>query len=134
MLTDFQNSFAYRLNCKFATKSYLNILPHHKYVATLPCEIPTLENWQQSEYSKHLSCDGLLRYKFISQFAGEKFLKTGKDFAELQAKRLIMSYATFALDFCPQRCRTRWISKITCVLRTETGTDCCHVNRQINAS
>jgi len=28
-------------------------------------------------------------------------------------KWLIVSYAAFALDFCPQRCRTRWISIIT---------------------
>jgi len=43
------------------------------------------ENWQQSEIyivindksqdstGKHLSCDGLLHYKFITQFAGEIF-------------------------------------------------------------
>jgi len=37
---------------------------------------------------------------------------------KLQAKGLIVSCASFTLDFCPQRCRTRWISKITCVLRT----------------
>jgi len=41
------------------------------------------ENWQQSEIciaindksqdstAKHLSCNGLLHYKFITQFAGE---------------------------------------------------------------
>ena len=46
------------------------------------------ENWRQSETrivindkshdstAKHLSCDGLLRYKFITQFAGEKILKS----------------------------------------------------------
>ena len=39
MLTDFQNSFTGRLTGKFATKSYLNIPPRLKYVATLPCEI-----------------------------------------------------------------------------------------------
>ena len=39
MLTDFQNSFVDRLTGKFATKSYLNIPPHLKYVPTLPCEI-----------------------------------------------------------------------------------------------
>ena len=31
--------FAHRLSGKFATKSYLNIPPQLKYVATLPCEI-----------------------------------------------------------------------------------------------
>jgi len=50
----------------------------------------------------------------------------------LQAKWLIRSYAPFALDFCPQRCKTRWISKITCLLRTETATNRSCVNRQIN--
>jgi len=39
MLTDFQNFFAGRLTGKFATNSYLNIPPHLKRVATLPCEI-----------------------------------------------------------------------------------------------
>ena len=40
MLTDFQNSFTGRLMGKFATNSYLNIPPHLKYIATLPCGIP----------------------------------------------------------------------------------------------
>ena len=39
MLTDFQNYFTRRLTGKFATKLCLNIPPHLKYVATLPCEI-----------------------------------------------------------------------------------------------
>ena len=39
MLTDFQNSFTGGLIGKFATNSYLNIPPHLKYAATLPCEI-----------------------------------------------------------------------------------------------
>ena len=39
MVTDFQNSFASKLNGKFPTKMYLNIPPHLKYVVTLPCEI-----------------------------------------------------------------------------------------------
>ena len=39
MLTNFQNSFIGRLTGKFATSSYLNISPHLKRVATLPCEI-----------------------------------------------------------------------------------------------
>ena len=72
MLTDFQNSFTGRLTGKFATKSYLNIPPRLKYVATLPCETWMLENWQQSEIcivindksqgtvAKYLSWDGLL--------------------------------------------------------------------------
>jgi len=39
MLTDFQFFFTGKLNDKFATNTYLNISPHLKYVATLPCEI-----------------------------------------------------------------------------------------------
>jgi len=39
MLTDFQTFFTGRLIGKFATNPYLNIPPHLKYVATLPCEI-----------------------------------------------------------------------------------------------
>jgi len=31
------------------------------------------------------------------------------------SKWFIVSYIPFALDVCPQRCRTRQISKITCV-------------------
>jgi len=54
--------------------------------------------------------------------------------AKLKVIWCIMSYAQFALDFCPQRCRTHQISKITCAWRTETVTDCCYVNRQIDVS
>jgi len=94
------------------------------------------ENWRQSEIcivindesqdstAKHLSYDGLLHYKFITNFAGERILKICEQLAKLQAKWLIVSYAPFALDFCLQRCRNRWIIKITCLLRTETVTDC----------
>ena len=89
MLTDFQNSFTGRLTGKFATNSYLNIPAHLKYVATLPCEIWMLENWQQSEIcivindksqdstAKHLSYDGLLDYTNLSVIVSVKdFLKS----------------------------------------------------------
>jgi len=146
MLTDFQNSFTGRLNGKFATESFLNIPPHLKYVATLPCEIWMSENWWQSEIcivindksqdstTKHWSCDGLLHYKLIVHCARERIFKIGEHLAKLQAKWLITSYASFALHFCPQRYRTRQISKVTCVWRTETVASCCYVNRQINVS
>jgi len=39
MLTDFYFFFAAKLIGKFATKSYLNMPTHLKYVSTLPCEI-----------------------------------------------------------------------------------------------
>jgi len=60
----------------------------------------------------------------------KELLKIGEHLAKLQAMLLI----EFALDFCPQRCRTRRISKRTCIRRTETVTDCCYVNGQINVS
>jgi len=67
----------------------------------------------QDSTAKHLGCDGLLHYKFIIQFAGENFFyKIGEHLMKLQAKRLIVSYAPFTLDFCPQRCRTQQRSKI----------------------
>jgi len=78
--------------------------------------------------AKHLSYNGLLYYKYIIQFAGERIYKIGEHLAKLQAKWLIVSHAPFALDFCPQRCRTRRISKITCVQLTETAANCCYVN------
>ena len=90
-------------------------------------------NWRQSEIciliddksqgsiAKHLSWVGLLQYKCITHFVGKRIFKIGEHFlAKLQAKWPILSYAPFALRFCFQRCRTRQISKITCVLRTET--------------
>jgi len=85
------------------------------------------ENWRQSEIrivindkskgsiAKHLSYDGLLHYICIFESAGERIFKIPKRLAKLQAKWLIVSYTPFALDVCPQRCRSRHISKITCV-------------------
>ena len=61
-----------------------------------------------------------------------EFFKIGKNLAKLQAKWFIVTYAPFVIHFWLQRCRTHQISKITCVLRTETVTSCCYVNRQMN--
>jgi len=65
----------------------------------------------------------------------KEFLKpTFEHLAKLQAKWLCHT-PHFVLHFCHQRCRTRQISKITGILRTETTTrNCCYSNRQINAS
>jgi len=38
MLIDFQNSFTSGLSSKRVLKWSLKILPHLKYIATLPCE------------------------------------------------------------------------------------------------
>ena len=117
MLTDFQNSFTDRLTSKIATNSYLNIPPHLKHVATLPCEIWMSEKLQQSEIcivindksqdstAKHLSYDGLLHYKFFSHCAGERIFKIREHLAKLQAKWLIMSYAPFALRLLSSKMR-----------------------------
>ena len=90
----------------------------------------------QDSTAKHLSCDELLPLECIIQFAGKRIFKIGEHLAKLQAKMLdrVIRNAPFALDFCPQRCRARQISKITCLLRTETVTGCCYVNTQINVS
>jgi len=53
-------------------------------------------------------------------------------FGDVIGKMVIVSCAPFALHFCLQRCWSHQISWITCVLRTETVTNCCYVNRQIN--
>ena len=69
----------------------------------------------QGSIAKHLRCDELLYYKFITQSSGERIFKIGEYLAKLQAKWLIVSYAPFALNVCPQRCRARQINKTTCV-------------------
>jgi len=62
-----------------------------------------LNNKSQDSTAKHFSYDGLLHYKFIVLFAGEFFFQIGEHLAKLQAKWFIVSYAQFALDFCPQK-------------------------------
>ena len=86
------------------------------------------DNWRQSEIcivineksqdstTKHLSCDGLLHYKFTTQFARGGIFKIGEHLAKLQVKRLIVSCVPFSLDFCPQRCRSRRISETLVVV------------------
>jgi len=69
--------------------------------------------------AKQLSYDKLLHCKFINQFAGERIFKVGEHLVKLQAKRLIVLYASFTLDFCPQKCRTRGISKILNLCMTD---------------
>ena len=53
---------------------------------------------------------------------------------EVTGKMMIVSCAPFALHFCAQTCWFCKISWITCVLRSETATNRCYVNRQINVS
>jgi len=64
----------------------------------------------QGNIAKKLKFDELLYYTFIIHSAGEIIFKIGEHLAKLQAKWLTVSYAPFALHFCPQRCRSRQIS------------------------
>jgi len=57
----------------------------------------------QGSIAKHLSIDGFLYYKFITQFVGERIFKIGKHLVKLQAKWLIVSYVQFSLYFCSQK-------------------------------
>jgi len=78
-------------------------------VATL---LIVVNDKSEKNTAKHVSREGLLHYKFIIQFSGERVYKIGEHLVTLQARWLIVSYAPFTLDCCPQRCRTRRISKI----------------------
>jgi len=53
----------------------------------------------QGSITKHLSWDGLLYDKFITQFANERIFEIGKHLAKVKAKRLNVSYAPFTLQF-----------------------------------
>ena len=135
----FSKFFTSGLSSKFATNPCLNISPRLKCVATLPCEIWMSEKWHHSEIhiaindesqgniAKKLKCDKLLYYTFIIHSAGERIFKIGENLAKLQANWLTVSYTPFALHFRPQRCRSRQISWITCVLQTETVIKHCYV-------
>ena len=69
-----------------------------------------INDQSQGNIAKKLKFDELLYYTFITHFAGERIFKIGEHLAKLQAKWLTMSYAPFALHFCPRRCRSRQIS------------------------
>jgi len=75
-----------------------------------------IKKWRQSEVcvvindksqgsvAKHLMNDELLYYTLIIQSASERIFKIGEHLAKLRVKWLIVSFAPFALHFCPQRC------------------------------
>jgi len=68
------------------------------------------ENWQQSEIctvingklqgsiTKHLRCDELLCYTFITQSSGERIFKIGEHLAKLQAKMVDCVIRPIALN------------------------------------
>ena len=64
----------------------------------------------QGSIAKNLRCDELLYCTFIIHSAGERIFKIGEHLVKLRAKALTVSYTSFALHFCPQRCRSRQIS------------------------
>jgi len=51
----FKIFFASGPGSKFATNLFLNIPPHFKHVATLPCEIWMSEKWHHSEIHVHIT-------------------------------------------------------------------------------
>ena len=75
--------------------------------------------------SIHLKVTSL---QICHSISGKRMFKIGEHLAKLQMVDCI------ALGFCLPRRRTRQISKIICVWRTETVTNCCYVNRQLNVS
>ena len=103
---------------------------HHSEI-----RIAIINDESQGCIATNLRCDELLYYTFIIQSAGERIFIIGEHLAKLQAKWLTVHapYSPFLL-FCPQRCWSRQINWITCVLLTETVTNRCYVNRQINVS
>ena len=64
----------------------------------------------EGSIAKNLKFDELLYYTFIIHSAGERIFKIGEHLAKLRAKSLTVSYTPFALQFCPQRFRSRQIS------------------------
>jgi len=84
----------------------------------------------QGSIAKHFSCDELLHYKYIIQFAGVRNFNIGEHLAKLQAKWLIVSHIPFVLDIHPQRCRTRQVSEITCTSHNIYRTNCLNIHRE----
>ena len=88
----------------------------------------------QGSIAKNLRCDELLYYTFIIHSDGGrifKIFKIGEHLEKLRAKSLTVSYTPYALHFCPQRCRSRQISWITCVLLTKTVIKRCCANSRL---
>jgi len=46
----------------------------------------TINYKSQGSMTKHLKCDVLLYYKFITQFGGERIFKIGEDLAKLRTR------------------------------------------------
>jgi len=61
----------------------------------------------QGSIAKNLRSDELLYYTFNIHSPGERIFKIGKHLAKLWAKSLAVSHTSFAMHFCPERCRSR---------------------------
>jgi len=77
---------------KYLPERRSTAFPHHNTPAPGRCDIPAFT------------------YTFIIHSAGEIIFNIGEHLAKLQAKWLTVSNTQFALQFCPQRCRSRQIS------------------------
>ena len=93
MLTEFQNlllsdsgKFAISL-VKISHQTY-NISPH--YLVKCECQKSAgsivINDKSQGSRAKHLSYDGVLHYRLINQFAGERIFKICEQLAKLQAR------------------------------------------------
>jgi len=93
MLTEFQNlllsdsgKFAISL-VKISHQTY-NISLH--YLVKCECQKSggsiVINDKSQGSRAKHLSYDGVLHYRLISQFAGERIFKICEQLAKLQAR------------------------------------------------
>jgi len=83
--------------------------------------------------AKHLRCDELFYYTFITQSADERIFKIGEHLAKLQAKWLIVSYALFALNVCPYKLSVV-VGKCLFVCNGKKLLIVGYINRQINVS
>ena len=97
-----------------------------------PSDRGRLKN-RNNSIAEHLRNDDLLYYTFITQSAGERIFKIGEHLARYRQNGDYF-LRPIRIAFCPQRCWSRRISWITCVLQTETVTNRCYINRQINVS
>ena len=78
----------------------------------------------QDSTAKHLRLDEQLPLKCIIQCAGKRIFKIGEHLAKLQAKMLDRVIRPICFRLLSSKMQNSQISKVTCLLRTETVTDC----------
>ena len=110
-------------------------------------------SWKRNSVAAHGQDGGCMKMTVVGQLVHKIFRKprentdttdrstlpanaVGNEYERKAHSSLLMivSYTPFALHFCPQRCRSRHISWITCVLQTVTVIKRCYVNMQIKVS